>query len=92
MIPFGCIRASKSLCFETGEFVIGPVGFTAYASVPADYGAFETIIFDAVVTNYGSAYDSDSGIFTCPVRGDAWFAFRLGFREFKSHGHRYIFR
>ena len=67
LIAFDC----KRLLFSTEEIAFGPVGFTAYASVDAHYDDYETIAFDTVVTNYGGAYDSDTGIFTCPVKGVA---------------------
>ena len=69
LIAFDC----KRILFASEEIAFGPVGFTAYASANEHYDAYETIIFDTVVTNYGGAYDSDTGEFTCPVKGDTWF-------------------
>ena len=60
----------KRIVFVTEEIAFGPVGFTAYASANERYGAYDTVVYDTVVTNYGGAYDSDTGIFTCPVTGD----------------------
>ena len=53
--------------FSTG--VMNSIAFTAYSSAFAQYGAQEDIIFDQAVTNYGDAYSTDTGRFTCPVKG-----------------------
>ena len=50
--------------------VIGPIGFTAYATADMRFDdPLQTVIFDGVVANYGGAYDSTTGEFTCPVTG-----------------------
>ncbi|KAM3590356.1 uncharacterized protein V6R79_008172 [Siganus canaliculatus] len=54
------------------------VAFTAVADYGGKYGPFETdkrIVFKAVITNSGGAYDSTSGIFTAPVPGVYYFSF-----------------
>ena len=50
--------------------MIGPIGFTAYATQHVIIeNSPETVIFDGVLSNYGDAYDSMTGEFTCPVTG-----------------------
>ena len=51
------------------DAVIGAIGFTAYATTDMSFGSLQTVIFDGVVSNYGGAYDSTTGEFTCPVTG-----------------------
>ena len=51
------------------DVVIGAIGFTAYATADIIFDPPETVIFDGVVSNYGGAYDSMTGVFTCPVTG-----------------------
>ena len=58
------------MLFATEEIAFGPVGFSAYATDAVRYEDYDTVVFENVATNYGGAYDSDTGIFTCPVKGD----------------------
>ena len=51
------------------DAVIGPIGFTAYATAIMALDSLQTVIFDGVVSNYGGAYDRTTGEFTCPVTG-----------------------
>ena len=56
--------------FFSANVVIGPIGFTAYATQHVIIeNPPETVIFDGVLSNYGGAYDSTTGEFTCPVSG-----------------------
>ena len=64
------MHSCKFIVFATEEIAFGPVGFSAYSTEGVRYEEYDTIVFDAVVTNYGGRYDSDTGIFTCPVKGD----------------------
>ena len=69
-----------NILFATEEIAFGPVGFSAYSTDAVRYEAHETIIFENVVTNYGGAYNSDTGNFTCPVTGyyDVCFSSTVG--------------
>lgn len=45
------------------------VGFSAYATATRPYNNEELVLFDAVHTNYGGAYDPELSVFVCPVSG-----------------------
>ena len=50
--------------------MLGPVGFSAYASTSVRYlEPYTTIVFDAVINNHRDGYDSATGVFTCPETG-----------------------
>ncbi|XP_061174827.1 uncharacterized protein LOC133183972 [Saccostrea echinata] len=57
---------SASTSSRTGDGTV--VAFTAYASSSKDYNT-EKIVFNSVITNYGGAYNSGTGIFTSPTDG-----------------------
>ena len=53
-----------------GEQVLGPVGFSAYASASVRYlEPYTTVVFDAVINNHRGGYNSATGVFTCPETG-----------------------
>ena len=55
------------------------VGFTAYIDHTIQHlGLDQTLIFNRVLFNDGSAYNNSSGIFTCPVNGVYLFFFEVG--------------
>ena len=64
------MHGCKYILFATEEIAFGPVGFSAYTAEGVRYQEYDTIVFENVATNYGGAYDSGTGIFTCPVKGD----------------------
>ncbi len=45
------------------------VGFSATLSSNTNLEVDDTFIFDEVLTNYGNAYDSSTGLFTSPMHG-----------------------
>ena len=51
--------------------VTGPVAFTAYATTgsPTDYRDGDVILFNEILTNLGGHYNSNMGVFVCPVDG-----------------------
>ncbi|XP_053400795.1 multimerin-2-like [Mercenaria mercenaria] len=57
----------------------GRVAFTAGVSVPdlVNLGVHHTVIFDKVISNFGSAYHPHSGIFLAPVKGVYVFSVNL---------------
>ena len=56
-----------------------PIGFTAYLDHTAQHlGVDQTIIFNNALFNDGAAYNSHSGIFTCPENGVYLFFFEVG--------------
>ena len=56
-----------------------PIGFTAYLDHNVDHlGIDQTIIFNRVLFNDGGAYNTRSGIFTCPRDGVYLFFFEVG--------------
>ena len=55
------------------------VAFSAYLDhTLTNVGQHETIIFNQVVLNEAEAYDTNSGIFTCPQDGVYLFSFFIG--------------
>ena len=60
----------KNIYINSVDNVTNVIGFTAYATDTIVFlNPPETVIFDGVVSNYGDAYDSMTGVFTCPVTG-----------------------
>lgn len=53
------------------------IGFTAVKHSPSPVYEGGTVIFETTITNYGSAYDPRSGIFTAPVSGMYVFFFDI---------------
>lgn len=45
------------------------VSFTAVATVDVYYVPDDVVQFDNALRNYGDAYNSQNGVFTCPVSG-----------------------
>ena len=45
------------------------VGFTAWSSISTTFYSGDIILFNNVLFNYSSAYDSDTSVFTCPLSG-----------------------
>ncbi|KAI7809248.1 hypothetical protein IRJ41_003501 [Triplophysa rosa] len=64
------VAFSASLVSSHGPHNIGPV-----------FGEFHTLVYNHVYLNTGNAYDSNTGIFTAPIRGV--YAFRV---FSKAHG------
>ncbi|XP_062584504.1 uncharacterized protein LOC134246196 [Saccostrea cucullata] len=63
------LRASiQSASTSSGTGGSPVVAFTAYANSGRDYST-EKIVFNSVITNYGAAYNSRTGIFTSPTDG-----------------------
>ncbi|KAI2645963.1 Complement C1q-like protein 4 [Labeo rohita] len=59
---------SKKIAFSAGLLPSG-LGHTGPAGTP------QTLVYKKVFSNIGSAYDSNSGIFTAPMKGAYYFRF-----------------
>ena len=59
--------------------------FLAYQSATQTFNAGSTsqkVIFDVAIKNVGSAYNTSTGVFTCPATGFYFFSFALYFASF----------
>ena len=54
-----------------------PVAFSAYPSTTKGYDSGSIVQFDAIVTNSGSSYNPDFGVFQCPSNGIYLFSISL---------------
>lgn len=45
------------------------VAFTAFATEFRDYNASDVILFDGIISNYGSHFNNNTSTFTCPYSG-----------------------
>ncbi|KAL3888477.1 hypothetical protein ACJMK2_000844 [Sinanodonta woodiana] len=63
-------NAEKSQYYRSLEYPTGPIAFSAYLPHPiSGLGLNQTIKYSGVLTNEGNAYNSYTGVFTCPSSG-----------------------
>ena len=76
--PLGLSGSPNSYFKKYFYIITGKVAFSAWLSKELnDTKANETVVFDIVHTNIGSAYSSTTGIFTTPFNGVYGFTWTL---------------
>ena len=77
-------RVNEMRAFMTGDpkFVdFKAVEFKVQLSAQLKANPNETIVYDKVTSNIGSAYSEQTGVFTCPVAGLYHFEVKANYRE-----------
>lgn len=66
------------------------VGFSAYATATRIYNDQELVLFDAIHTNYGEAYNPQLSVFQCPVSGYYLFFINVHAQNYDMRPEIYI--
>ena len=64
-----CLHTSTRQFSCSDDDITEAIGFTAYAAEDRFYSFYETVLFDAIVSNRGGYYNPLTSSFICPLNG-----------------------